>query len=154
MLTFCTDHLIVVDPSVKYKSSTNGTAESMLRDLCTAAMCNLATTSLHKSLFNLVWNFSEDIANCLPVPPSYLSPNFLTDGSETHVDDHRSFASRCYLLNHSTVKPSTNVEAPGYEAIWLGYGDHRTAHILLDVKTNVVSKFPHGNVVFDEFNFF
>jgi hypothetical protein len=86
------------------------------------------------------------------IATSRLSRSLLTDGSETHVDDHRSFASRCYLLTHSTVKPSTNVKAPGHEAIWLGFGDHRTTHILLDVKTNVVSKFPHGDVVFDEFN--
>jgi hypothetical protein len=152
MLAFCNEHLIIVDPSVKYKSSTNGTAESTIRDLTIASMCNFGSTSLHKSLFNLCWNYTEDVANSVPTPPSYLSPNFLTDGSETNVDDHRSFGARCYLLNHSTVKPTTNVEAPGHEAIWLGYGDHRTSHMLLDVKTNVVSKFPHGNVVLDEFN--
>jgi hypothetical protein len=152
MIAFCEEHSIVIDLSVKYKSSTNGTAESTIRDLTVASMCNFGSTSLHKSLFNLCWNYTEDVANSVPTPPSYLSPNFLTDGSETNVDDHRSFGARCYLLNHSTVKPSTNVEAPGHEAIWLGYGDHRTTHMLLDVKTNVVSKFPHGNVVFDEFN--
>ena len=151
MINYCIENHIVVDPSVKYKSSTNGIAESTIRDLTTAAMCNLISGGLHKSLYNFAWNFAEHIANCLPVAPSYRSPNFLTDGSETHVDNIHTFACRCYVLNHSALKPSTNLVAPADEGIYLGqeFG-HSTKFFVLLVKPNIVSKYGTGDVTFDE----
>ena len=151
MLAYCVENHIVIDPSVKYKSSTNGIAESTIRDLTKAGMCNLISSGLHKSLYNFAWNYAEFIANCLPVAPAYLSPNFLTDGSETYVDSVHSFASRCFVLNHSALKPSTNLAAPADEGIYLGqeFG-HSTKFFVLLVKPNIVSKYGTGDVTFDE----
>jgi hypothetical protein len=151
MLAYCIENHIVVDPSVKYKSSTNGIAECTIRDLTKAGMCNLISGNLHKSLYNFAWNFAELVANCLPVAPSYLSPNFLTDGSETNMEHFHSFASKCFVLNHSVLKPSTNLAAPADEGLYLGqeFG-HSTKFFVLLVKPNIVSKYGTGDVAFDE----
>ena len=63
-----------------------------------------------------------------------------------------TFACRCFVLNHSVLKPSTNLVAPADEGIYLGqeFG-HSTKFFVLLVKPNIVSKYGTGDVTFDEF---
>ena len=153
MIQFCNEKNIVIDPSVKYKSSTNGNAESTLKVLCNAAMCNLAASKLHRATFPFAWNHAEAIANDLGSAPSYLSPNFKTDGSECEAHNHRTYGSRCFILQHAVNKPSTNLTPPGRLARWLGYEKgHRSKNKVLDELDNKISTFSTGDIKFDEFN--
>ena len=153
MIQFCNEKSIIIDPSVKYKSSTNGNAESTLKVICNAAMCNLAASRLHRATFPFAWNHAEDIANDLGSAPSYLSPNFKTDGSECQAHNHRTYGSRCFILQHAVNKPSTNLTPPGTLARWLGFEKgHRTKNKVLVESTNTISSFATGDITFDECN--
>jgi hypothetical protein len=153
MVQFCNEKSIVIDPSVKYKSSTNGNAESTLKVLCNAAMCNLAASKLYRATFSFAWNHAESVANDFGSAPTYLSPNFKTDGSECEAHNHRTYGSRCFILQHAVNKPSTNLSPPGRLASCLGYEKgHRSKNKVLDELDNKISTFSTGDIKFDEFN--
>jgi hypothetical protein len=151
MLKFCGEHNIVVDPSVRYKSSTNGLAEAAIKVLFRASATLLATSRLPANVFPFAWKTAEDVHNSLPKLPSLHSPNFLLNGAETHVANFRSFGARCYLLNEKAR--STQLEPPGVAGRWLAYCDrHRTKMFVYNEATKAISPLGDGNVTFDESN--
>ena len=142
MISFCKDHSIVIDPSVKYKSQSNGNAESKLKVLTNAAMCNLAASGLHRTTFPFAWKHAEAVNNDLGTAPDYLSPNFKTDGSECLADNHHTYGSRCFILQHAVNKPSTNLQPSGHCGRWVGNErNHLTKHHVLDEVTGVISQY-------------
>ena len=116
-------------------------------------MCNLAASGLHRTTFPFAWKHAEAVNNDLGTAPDYLSPNFKTDGSECLADNHRTYGSRCFILQHAVNKPSTNLQPSGHCGRWVGNErNHLTKHHVLDEVTGVISQYGTGDIKFDEFN--
>jgi hypothetical protein len=151
MENFCTSKGIIIDPSVRYKSSTNGLAESAIKILTNSSLCALATSRLHKAVYPFAWLHSEIVHRAIPKLPSLHSPLFLFSGSPTNADDYITFGCKCYILINQAK--TTLLQSPGHPARFLGYYDnHKTKYWIIDEQTNIISNFGEGNVIFDESN--
>jgi hypothetical protein len=148
---FCTNKGILIDPSVRYKSSTNGLAESAIKVLTNASLCSLATSRLHKAVYPFAWLHCEIVHRAIPKLPSLKSPLFLLNGSPTNANDYITFGSKCYILDNKAK--TTLLQSPGQPGRFLGYyNNHKTKYWIINEKTNIISNFGEGNVIFDESN--
>ena len=80
--TICAENGIILDPSTKYKSSSNGQAEAHIKLLSHGALSSLTAAKIHHSLYPFAWNHATAVHYAVLRPPSDMSPDHIISGAD------------------------------------------------------------------------